>query len=682
MKNFIQNLSIKGKIFFIIIFPFIAFLFTSLQCISIHYSSLKSYQNIIKLTELTENTGSLIHELQKERGISAGYLGSNGSKFKNMLDQQIKSTDEKFDVLQNFLKEFELNKFDKRLENYLNLSLTSLKEIKKKRGQISAIKINPQSAISYYTNINNELLNTIAYMTHLSSNVQISNQITSYYNFIQSKEIAGIERAVLSNVFGKGSFTVKNFIKFIELTSRQDVYLAVFKTLAEFKELEFYKQTVKGYAVDEVERMKSIALNININNTKSFNIDAEDWFKAATNKINILKEVEDHLVTEINNRAKLLANTTKTKLNFSVVFFLLILVICIAFLLYISNLFISGIKQATSVALNLSHGEGDLTKRMNLESSDEIGSLGNSIDIMLEKLSITMKKIQKTSFSLDSSNKDLSLIAEEVLSDTKLTADKSNTVSIATEEMNTNMISVAAATEQASTNLGMVAAASEEMTSTITEIAQNSEKARSITDEAVSRVKNASDRMDKLGSAANEIGKVTESITEISEQTNLLALNATIEAARAGEAGKGFAVVASEIKELAKQTAAATLEIKEKIGGIQNSTTETITEIEQISKVIHDVNEIVATIAAAVEEQSTTSSEIAENVAQASLGIQEVTENIAQSSAATGEIAKATSDVNQSADKISKNSSKVNLNVNDLNKLSNQLKEIVGKFKL
>jgi methyl-accepting chemotaxis protein len=90
------------------------------------------------------------------------------------------------------------------------------------------------------------------------------------------------------------------------------------------------------------------------------------------------------------------------------------------------------------------------------------------------------------------------------------------------------------------------------MTSTINEIAQKPEKARDITNEAVAQAKSASERIDKLGKAADEIGKATETITEISEQTNLLALNATIEAARAGEAGKGFAVVATEIKELAK----------------------------------------------------------------------------------------------------------------------------------
>ena len=127
------------------------------------------------------------------------------------------------------------------------------------------------------------------------------------------------------------------------------------------------------------------------------------------------------------------------------------------------------------------------------------------------------------------------------------TSGKSNQVAAAAEEMSANMNSVAAASEQASTNVQMVAAASEQMSATINEIAGNTEKGRSITGDAVHQAKNVSARVAELGKAAVDVGKVTETINEISEQTNLLALNATIEAARAGEAGKGFAVVASEV---------------------------------------------------------------------------------------------------------------------------------------
>ncbi len=326
--------------------------------------------------------------------------------------------------------------------------------------------------------------------------------------------------------------------------------------------------------------------------------------------------------------------------------------------------------------------EGDLTQTLDIDQKDEIGILAGALNEMGKNLRKMFEDISMGVDTLSSSSTELSAISMQMSAGFEQTSSKSGTVATAAEEMTTNMTSVSAAIEQASNNLSMVATASEEMTATIGEISQNSEKARGITGEAVVQAKSASDGVNKLGKAADEIGNVTETITEISEQTNLLALNATIEAARAGEAGKGFAVVANEIKDLAKQTATATIEIKEKIGSIQESTTGTVTEIEQISKVINDVNEIVSTIATAVEEQSVTSKEIAENVAQASQGIQEVTENVAQSSTVSGEISRDISEVNQASGEMSNSSSQVNMSAEELSKLSENLKGMVDRFEV
>lgn len=162
------------------------------------------------------------------------------------------------------------------------------------------------------------------------------------------------------------------------------------------------------------------------------------------------------------------------------------------------------------------------------------------------------------------------------------------------------------------------AGAAEEMSATINEIAKNTEKGQEITNEAVGQTSDASNQIEELGNAAQQIA-----ITDISEQVNLLALNATIEASRAGEAGKEFAVVANEIKELARQTASASGEIIQQVKGIQRSTDGTISQIENITKVVNDVSEIVTTIATAVEEQSITTRDIAGNVAEASQGLSE-----------------------------------------------------------
>lgn len=159
-------------------------------------------------------------------------------------------------------------------------------------------------------------------------------------------------------------------------------------------------------------------------------------------------------------------------------------------------------------------------------------------------------------------------------------------------------------------------------------------------------------------------------------------MNATIEAARAGEAGKGFAVVASEIKDLAKETAEATNKADEKLIWIQSKASDTVAQTKKISKVFGDVNEIVSSIATAVEEQSATTKEIATNVTQVAEGIQEVNENMAQSASVAGEITKDVSEINQSSGEISNSSSQLSTSAEELTNLADQLTEMVSKFKM
>jgi methyl-accepting chemotaxis protein len=350
--------------------------------------------------------------------------------------------------------------------------------------------------------------------------------------------------------------------------------------------------------------------------------------------------------------------------------------------LLVTRAIVRPVQGVVATLTDLAQGEGDLTTRLPVSSRDEIGQLAGRFNEFMEKLHGMIKDITKGVETLSSSSTELSAISQQMSANAEQTSGKSNSVATAAEEMSANMGSVSAAMEQTSTNTGMVASASEEMTATINEIAKNAENARVISDQAVQQTGDAGERMSELGRAAQAIGKVTETITEISEQTNLLALNATIEAARAGEAGKGFAVVANEIKELAKQTAEATLDIKKQIGGIQDSTSSTVTSIEQIGQVIENVNEIVSTIATAVEEQSASTQEIADNISQVSSGIGEVNENVAQSAQVAGEITQSITEVNEASGEMANSSSQVRLSAEELSQLAEQLNEMVGRFKL
>jgi methyl-accepting chemotaxis protein len=340
------------------------------------------------------------------------------------------------------------------------------------------------------------------------------------------------------------------------------------------------------------------------------------------------------------------------------------------------------LREACAMVQDIAQGEGDLTVRLKAESTDEVGELSKGFNTFVGKLQDMIKKITHSSREVDLSSGELSEISRVLSNEVEDTAKRSINVAASTEEMDANISSVAAAMEESTTNLNLVVAAAEEMTSTISEIARNAEKARDISQEAVSQAANASDKMSTLEKTAKEIGKVTDAISDISEQTNLLALNATIEAARAGEAGKGFAVVANEIKELAIQTANSTRDIKQQIDGIQSTTALAVNEIGLISKVITDINEIVAAIAAAVEEQSVVTKEISGNIAQAGQGIALVNENINQSSAVSNEIAKDISGVSQATDRIAESSRKVETSSRHLKDMASDLKLILDGFKI
>ncbi|GAB6110836.1 methyl-accepting chemotaxis protein [Desulfomicrobium salsuginis] len=331
---------------------------------------------------------------------------------------------------------------------------------------------------------------------------------------------------------------------------------------------------------------------------------------------------------------------------------------------------------------SLKVAEGDYTITFNHAAKDAIGHLSDAMNTMVGRTKEMLGEITAATQALAAASTELSSISTQMTDGSNRTASMANAVSRATGEVTENMTSVSAAMEQASVNMNTVAAAAEEMSATIHEIAQNSERAKNTTESAVTRAQQASGRVNELGEAAREINTVTATITAISSQTNLLALNATIEAARAGEAGRGFAVVANEIKELAQQTARATDDIRDRISGIQSVTSQTVHDISDISGVISEVNDIVTTIAAAVEEQSVTTRDIAENVGQASTGITEINSNVAASSAMTRNVSRDIEQVRTASGEMTASSQTVQSSARELSELAERLREQVSRFRI
>ncbi|WP_300669527.1 methyl-accepting chemotaxis protein [Desulfoluna sp.] len=359
-----------------------------------------------------------------------------------------------------------------------------------------------------------------------------------------------------------------------------------------------------------------------------------------------------------------------------------VLVMVLVVHLITGALILRPIHQVSEGLRDIAEGEADLTKRLTILRKDEIGHLAGWFNTFMGNLHAVISDTTRNAREVGEASVVLTGISGTLSEATEGTTVRVRDVADAARTLSDNIDSVSAAMEQTSANVHRVAAATEEMTSTIAEVAQQAESARGVSETAVRQSTSASEKMDRLGIAALDIGKVTESISEISEQTNLLALNATIEAARAGEAGKGFSVVASEIKALSNQTAEATQEIRARIAGIQKVASDSVSEMEGVAGTIQTIDGIIATIATAVEEQSTATGEIAMNITQAADGISHVNTNVSDSAELASRISTEISDVNDAAGEINRSSAEVQASAGTLASLSEGLGSLVVRFKL
>jgi methyl-accepting chemotaxis protein len=299
-------------------------------------------------------------------------------------------------------------------------------------------------------------------------------------------------------------------------------------------------------------------------------------------------------------------------------------------------------------------GAGDLGVRTGFTAETDLGLAARALDTAMENTATVMREIAQGAAQLASASEKMSAVSYKIEQNAGNTAAEANTVAASSEQVSANVLTVASGTEQ--------------MEAAIKEISRNSTTAATATATAVQSVELVKGTVAGLGKSSEGIGYVVQVINQIADQTNLLALNATIEAARAGEAGKGFAVVASEVKELAKQTAQATEDIAQRVQLIQNDAKAAVSAIDKITEDVSKVNEMQGPIATALEEQAATTREIGRNVTEAAHASKEISRTI-------GGVAQAAISNTAAA-------SSAHETVGQLSKLSQELTDLVRRFKL
>lgn len=583
----IGNIRLRTKMLLLVSVPFLALCFTSAGLLNQIQNELEATSKFESLSSLALASSALLHETQKERGASAGYLSSKGKKFSEILGSQRPLTDSRIAAFEDEIKKLDAGNYGEAFQANLAELKKLMIEIPRMRSLVSSQGISVADEVAYYTSINTRLLNISDSLARFSPGGDIANSSAAFATFLQSKERAGIERAVLSSTFAKDSFSKASYDKFNTLVNTQNIYLAVFEDMASAEEMRFFESQMNHPSVREVNRMRSIAFA----NAESggFDVDAEYWFETITQKINLLKSVEDYLGQHVSALAIEMKREASNKLLETKIILSVAALLSLLLVLVITHSMHSSLKKAVMLAQSIA--SGDLTQQHQSQDKDEAGQLLRTLNVMQNELN----KVISNSYSV------------------------SESVAAGAEQISLSSAQLTQKAEEQASNLEMTACSTEEISTTIKRNADFTADARSVSKEARVEaehggevVHNAIAAMADINDASRRIATITGVIDEIAFQTNLLALNAAVEAARAGDHGKGFAVVAAEVRNLAGRSAEAAKEIKvliddsvTKVEAGAQYVGESGVALDKIVASVKSLNELISDIANASQEQST-----------------------------------------------------------------------------
>lgn len=616
-------MSIRIRLILLAAFPMLILACLGMQALWSSYRTSQEMHRIQELTRLSQTISQLVHETQKERGCTAGFIGSQGKDFVSKLTSQREETDKRIELLKAELLEIDESALPTGFAEKIELGMSDLNEIQGNRSKISSLNMPLKQALGYYTKMNGDFLNTIANIASLSSEADLAMEINAYGSFLKSKERAGIERAVISGTFAADRFGDGMYGKFLTLLAEQNAYLDSFHDNAAPEAFTLYEAATTSAPFQEVDSMRAVAKA----NTGGFGIDAKHWFDTITKKINLLKGVEDQLAEDLIHHATTKQTAADRHVWVLVLGLLIVGSVLVVMAWYIIRSITKSISMLSEVIADI-QSNNDLTQTVDLNSKDELGRLATHFNSLISTLKQIIVEVNATSGQVASAASEVSASSEELSDGIKEQSDRVYQMSAAIEEMSSSVQMVADQADKASND----AQNASEIARTGRQVVAETVDGMKGIDEAVS---SSAESVSELGRRGDEIGIVIQTINEIAEQTNLLALNAAIEAARAGEHGRGFAVVADEVRKLADRTTQATEEIGESITAIQSEThaavdrmkhgtkqvslgvdraTEAGDSLKQIVDSAEGLGQDVTSIASSAKEQAMVAKDVASNI--------------------------------------------------------------------
>ncbi len=557
----LANLSLQKKLITLIGIPLVGLLFFSGAGVVDRYQVASEMEHLQDLSNLTVHISSLIHETQKERGMTAGFLGSGGKKFGRELPGQRESTNLMVEELQAFLDDFDSLKYGEAFKSVLQNATGKLDQIDGKRSDISAQRIETGQAIAYYTGMNASFLAVTEQIVLKSSQGEISNSIAAYVNFLQAKERAGVERAVMTNTFAQDKFSPALYRKFVSLVSEQDTYMRVFRSLAQKDAIDYVDGTLKGGTIDKVNSMRDVAFAGS--RAASLGVDPNIWFKGITAKINLLKKVEDHLSADLFERTEQVHNAAQRTLN----------------LFGLMALFLSA---GTVVAGFI------ISRSVNNSIKHAVTGLGQTS----ENVSSAADVLSNSSSNLASGARQQASRLREISESLNDTANKTRENSSNTEKANRNSMEMLSAAESGHDAMRRMHQAIDQIKSSSDETAKIIKTIDEIAFQTNLLALNAAVEAARAGDAGRGFAVVAEEVRNLAQRSAEAAKTTNDLIENAKDNSNNGVVVSNEVSEILENIIEGIKSMTQLMGSVSEASNEQTTGIEKINKAIGELDEV------------------------------------------------------------------------------------------